>query len=982
MPYSLEEILLFKSIDLDNFEIRGAKVGINNARTTGVLYTEGSYVPSKTLYYGAVTITDGTAHDVSFGGYDATSLKAGDTIDTGLESLTVTGFLNDSTITVSPIPQNPGIFTDATFSLAGREYLVEPDEIRNTFRNTAVFTNDSSVMTGLGFSKLATGDAIQSDTYQEYYLAVQPSDTTLVSHWPGDGNANDIVSGYNAVWHGTPAYNDGFLLDGVGYPSNNPWVVIPYHDALNLYGTDKFKVEFNFKVPQAEMGYLFARFAEGPGGEWGVGSWSLYAMADSAYSYLKGDIQFNIEGHIFTFKTVWSAPPSWPDPDAWQSGAGYDLCLEYNSGVCTLTIDGDVKAAQEGPINVQIPSWTGGYFFGFVYGRSIIKDLKIINNSRVVDDTRLVLNRAFKGPTVTGNYTAKRWRLGREMYQYAKNNFTYDNQSAKWKYDATTGSDFTGQTAFSDFVDGIMLKFSPTMDSSKAPDMMDSNVALNKTLSRSTVNDLYQFPMPVVPNPEESFELYTNNSKKTNETDYAITYSQSPVYQSPPPVDERTVANLMFLAGIGDTTLSSGETSSGLLVFKDSQGNNITGLMPGSETIWKDGAELGRYSDYVLDADSGQGYISQVATDEAIVKYVAYQKTDLYGYGFGIDRTSSDSSSVPQKITIPPNPTDDVLFDYESGRFKPARQDVPGLGEEYIVDYYVGGDFVSNENVPAVPGSTSYVVKYGPIRTESITIIKNDDFLDEGTDFRVGYLSGRIVFFTPLAATDVVLVNYTTLKNHVNGLTYEYGNWYCKAYREVSAVSSATNLSFKIPNAFLADDSSVAVQRIYNETKAKDYNVAGYTRQGQVVSLIKDSTNTSFVTSATDTVLMDYKFSNDGVVEYTPVETIKFTVLEGTNYAVFGNLDCTGLFTTGKIVRLTNVDTAGDFFFVDASSVYDGYDTLVYFTGTAPQDIVNPYIYITDSSVGFIAGPPILVIPEDDAAGIPLDDSTFTWRNL
>ena len=43
MSDSLDVIKAYKTIDLDNFEIRGSKSGINNARSTGVLFDNGSY---------------------------------------------------------------------------------------------------------------------------------------------------------------------------------------------------------------------------------------------------------------------------------------------------------------------------------------------------------------------------------------------------------------------------------------------------------------------------------------------------------------------------------------------------------------------------------------------------------------------------------------------------------------------------------------------------------------------------------------------------------------------------------------------------------------------------------------------------------------------------------------------------------------------------------------------------------------------------
>jgi Collagen triple helix repeat (20 copies) len=751
MPFSLNQIKAFPSINLDTFEIRGAKTGINNASTTGPLYNSGTFIPFSSILYGnaSVSSSDSTITNIVLpNGLTALDLVSGDTIQVLSDSLQVQSIIDSATVSVNAIPSESGAY-DATFRLSARDFLIEPDSNNNTFRGQAVFTNNSNSVTGSGFSDLTTGDVIQSNSYQQYFL-----------------------------------------------------------------------------------------------------------IAD------------------------------------------------------------------------------------------------------VISDTNCILSTNFTGPDTVGNYTAKKWRLGRETYQYVKNNFTYDNQAAKWKYDSTTGSDLTAQSFFDNFVDGIQLKFSPTIDGSTAPDIMDSDVALNTVLSRSTIYDMFQFPLPKVPDPEESFQLYINNIPKTNGIDYVINYSQYPTYQFPPPIDQRTVANLMFLKGVQDVTLTN--TSSGIMIFKDQTGNNVSGIMPGSETISFNGITQTRYADYVIDTNSGHGIASETVTDEPIVKYIEYPLNGLYDYGFNVDKTTSGIPGLfPQKITIPPSSTDDILFDFESGRLKPANQDNPGLGEEYIVNYYIQGNYISDESMPiTVDGITSYKVKHGPIAYQSAIILKNGEFIDEGIDYRVSYLTGRIVFFVPLLVTDFISISYSSLINYTNGLTFENGNNYCTVYQTDSSVLSTAPLVFEILNSSLSDDSSLSIQRIYNATKGKDYNLSGYLRQSLSITLQSDSTNISIGTSLTDTVLMDYKFIKTGV-EYSPVETIKFLINSGSNYFALIDQDQTSLFSSGKMIRLTNVDTAGNYFFQDASAIYDGQDTVVYLTGNVPIDIVNPTFYISDSSTfNFYPCPP------------------------
>ena len=50
MPYSLSEILTFNTIDLNNFEIRGARTGIFNAQSTAP-YTQMEILSHQQQFY-------------------------------------------------------------------------------------------------------------------------------------------------------------------------------------------------------------------------------------------------------------------------------------------------------------------------------------------------------------------------------------------------------------------------------------------------------------------------------------------------------------------------------------------------------------------------------------------------------------------------------------------------------------------------------------------------------------------------------------------------------------------------------------------------------------------------------------------------------------------------------------------------------------------------------------------------------------------
>jgi len=577
---------------------------------------------------------------------------------------------------------------------------------------------------------------------------------------------------------------------------------------------------------------------------------------------------------------------------------------------------------------------------------------KYFTISQVYNDETCGLTTKFDTDSVGYNpYTAKKWRLNRLKYQYVKQDFTYDNHVGRWVYDATTGSDRTAFSVFSDFTDGVQIKFSPTLDPTNYPDVMDSNVVKDKVFTRSTSNPSFQYPLPAVPKPEESLNLFINGSLKDRFPDgskfYVVNYSQSPNYEFPPAESERTVANVMFLKGISKIALNPADTASGIIQFTDESGNALPGIMPGSETIVFNDTTQTPNSSYVIDVNAGLAYSSEFNTAEPVVKYVMYQQNGLYDYGLYIYKNGTS-----QTFTIPGQSTDDIQFDTESGIIKPMEKDYPGPGEQYDIFYYTESDYISNEP-HIISGTTDWIrVNSYPIKFQSAIVSKNGEFLDENVNYRVSYLTGRIVFFTPLVSGDTVVVNYSPMQLHRNGITYENGTIYCKSYGIQTTVASTYPIAFVFPNPNLiggegAVGTGVEVQDIYNATKAKFYNLDNVSIIGSNVQVISDSTNTAVGTESSDDIYMTYKFPSEST-EYSPVQTINFTVSQGSNFMALVNQDSTGLFPAGSFVRLTNVDTGGDFYFKDASSVYDGEDTVVYFTGTASSDIINPTVFVSD----------------------------------
>lgn len=459
--------------------------------------------------------------------------------------------------------------------------------------------------------------------------------------------------------------------------------------------------------------------------------------------------------------------------------------------------------------------------------------------AEVFDNTSLRLESAYTGDTTSGPYTAKKWIIGQTRIQYAKNNITYDSQAAKWKYDATTGSDVTTSTSFRPLADGITMAFTHAL-SSAAPDLMDSAVVINKTFARETQYETFQFSLPVIPNPESTMELFINDVKKDRfpegNQDYVLNYTQSPVYIKPPPPDQRFIANMMFLDGIANIRPSTELTESGQIRITDDQGEDIAGIMPGSESISVDSTAQVPYRDYMLEPNTGTLGVIDTIIDEQIVKYVGVDYSDYIDYGFAVNLNGKK-----QKILFPRETDDDILFQPYSGRLKPREQDHPGPDDIYEINYMVETTSISDELKKGTEGQTVIQTDVYPIKQTSIFLTKNvvvsegttelSAILDEGEDFFVSYLTGRITLTEPLTSTDILKISYTPLSKQVNCLTYENNSWFCTVNdsrlkirdTRVSAgvtqvtTTELTEFEFTLINVQL-DTETITVLRIYNET--------------------------------------------------------------------------------------------------------------------------------------------------------------------
>jgi len=574
--------------------------------------------------------------------------------------------------------------------------------------------------------------------------------------------------------------------------------------------------------------------------------------------------------------------------------------------------------------------------------------------AQVNSPTSLNLVSAYSGDTTSGPYTAKRWKIGLTKIQYAKNNFTYDGQAAKWKYDGITENDLTTSTSFLPFADGIELAFTRALNAS-VPDLMDVAVTNNQTFATETQYEAFQFALPVVPFPEASMELFINDVKRAMFQDYVLTYSQSPIYETPPPPDQRFVANIMFLDGISGVQPSAGLTESGQMLIIDNEGEAVPGIFAGSESISVDGTSQITLRDYMLEPNTGTLEITGTVVDEQIVKYVSDDFSAYIDYGFSVFLNGKK-----QKISFPAEVDDDIFFQPASGRLKPRDKDHPAPGEIYEVNYMVDAASVTNETKQGVAGSTILELNRYPVKQDSIFLSKNGAFLEEGVDFFVSYLTGRVLLEETSTDTDIFKANYTPLSKNVSDLTFEDGTWYCTAHDSRLTIQDVDNYKFTMANAAL-DISDITILRIYNEARDRDYDLTGYSTDGTVIILQKNSTNLSVGLDGNDVVVIDYKFIQAGdpgnYVEYFPVVINFLNVEEGSTAVYIEGSDLTSFIDASSIMTIARVDAASESYHIIEDAAYDNYGTRIYLENAVPEDLTNPRISISDSSPSFLMVP-------------------------
>ena len=111
----------------------------------------------------------------------------------------------------------------------------------------------------------------------------------LVSWWPGDGHANDIVGSNHGTLQGDATFADGKVQQAFSFDGAGDFVNVPDNAQLN-FGTDDFTVDFwvNFRSTGGEQ-VMVEKWIQGVGGEFSTG-WTYTKLFDQTIRFAFSDI--------------------------------------------------------------------------------------------------------------------------------------------------------------------------------------------------------------------------------------------------------------------------------------------------------------------------------------------------------------------------------------------------------------------------------------------------------------------------------------------------------------------------------------------------------------------------------------------------------------------------------------------------------------------------------------------------------------------
>ncbi len=206
--------------------------------------------------------------------------------------------------------------------------------------------------------------------------AVSPN---LVSRWPGDGNARDVVSSHDGVPLGGVKFAPGVIKEAFSFNGSGAFVDIPFSINFDFAPGDRFTVAA-WVQPQALGKYQALVVKATVGGDWDWG------------------ILLDPRNHFYTGHTAHDIAVS---QTVVKPGVWYHVAVTYDNGAWVMYVNGVQEAQASG---VPLSQSLGGLAFGHKGGQpaqtgdpdwfgGLLDDVHLYNRALTADEVKLLSQR-------------------------------------------------------------------------------------------------------------------------------------------------------------------------------------------------------------------------------------------------------------------------------------------------------------------------------------------------------------------------------------------------------------------------------------------------------------------------------------------------------------------------------------------------------------------------------------------------------------
>ena len=217
-----------------------------------------------------------------------------------------------------------------------------------------------------------------------------PPPAGMVSWWPGDGNANDIVDGNPGTLQGGATFAPGIVGDAFSFDGVDDYVVVP--DSANLDLTEQFTLDAWINPSSLHNAPLDGALISKVGGAAGNNGYQFGITGNNAVLLC----QFNAAGEPWPGNQLIVDLPSAIPLHQWSHVActydNADLKIYVNGGLVGTQPVG-AKSVVDSASNLRISGDDNNH----VYFHGLIDEVEVFNRALTVDEIRAIYNAGSAG---------------------------------------------------------------------------------------------------------------------------------------------------------------------------------------------------------------------------------------------------------------------------------------------------------------------------------------------------------------------------------------------------------------------------------------------------------------------------------------------------------------------------------------------------------------------------------------------------------